>query len=82
VRLYTINGADWSKRYPLISESAGRIQGFAILDAVWLDSDGVPQFDALHSVNDAAATALAFDILMYNCDAVRRTVCGTQDNTP
>jgi bifunctional non-homologous end joining protein LigD len=74
VRLYTINGADRSKRYPLISESAGRIQGFAILDAevVWLDSDGVPQFDALHSVNDAAATALAFDILMYNCDDVRR----------
>jgi ATP-dependent DNA ligase len=33
VRLYTINGADWSKRYPLISESAGRIQGSAILDA-------------------------------------------------
>jgi hypothetical protein len=28
-----INGADWSKRYPLISESAGRIQGSAILDA-------------------------------------------------
>jgi bifunctional non-homologous end joining protein LigD len=75
VRLYTINGADWSKRYPLISESAGRIQGSAILDAevVWLDSDGVPQFDALHSrVNDAAATALAFDILMHNGDDVRR----------
>jgi bifunctional non-homologous end joining protein LigD len=63
------------KRYPLIVESAAHIQGSAILDAevVWLDSDGVAQFDALHSrVNDAAATALAFDILMHNGDDVRR----------
>ena len=37
------NGADWSKCYPLISESAGRIQGSAILDTevVWLDPDGM-----------------------------------------
>ena len=33
VRLYTINGADWSKRYPLITEAARRIDGSAILDA-------------------------------------------------
>jgi bifunctional non-homologous end joining protein LigD len=75
VKLYTITGADWSKRYPLISESAGRIQGSAILDAevVWLDSDGVTQFDALHSrINDRAAIALAFDILMHNGEDVRR----------
>ena len=64
VRLYTINGADWSKRYPLIVEAATKVNGNAIVDAevVWLDSDGVAQFDALHSpVNDGAATALAFD---------------------
>jgi len=38
VRLYTINGADWSKRYPLIVQAASRIEGSAILDAevVWL----------------------------------------------
>jgi ATP-dependent DNA ligase len=42
VRLYTINGADWSKRYPLIVEAAARINGTAILDAevVWLGLDG------------------------------------------
>src|SRR4029434_2791535 len=54
-RLYTINGADWSKRYPLITEAAARIDGSAILDAevVWLDTDGAANFDALHSrVND------------------------------
>jgi ATP-dependent DNA ligase len=27
VRLYTVNSADWSKRYPLIVESAARING-------------------------------------------------------
>ena len=39
VRLYTMNGADWSKRYPLIIQDAARIKGSAILDAevVWLE---------------------------------------------
>src|SRR4029079_6270401 len=66
VRLYTMNGADWSKRYPRIVESASKIKGAAILDGevVWLDSGGVPDFDALHSkVNDEDAIALAFDLL-------------------
>jgi bifunctional non-homologous end joining protein LigD len=75
VRLYTINGADFSKRYPLIVEAAARIQGSAILDAevVWLDSDGMAQFDALHSrVNDGRASACAFDLLMFNDDDLRR----------
>ena len=51
VRLYTMNGADWSKRYPLIVADAARIEGSAVLDAevVWLDSDGVANFEALHS---------------------------------
>jgi bifunctional non-homologous end joining protein LigD len=30
VHLYTINGADWPKRYPLIVEAVGRIHGSAI----------------------------------------------------
>src|SRR5207342_2506072 len=40
VRLYTMNGADWSKRYPRIVEEAARIKGHAIIDAevVCLDS--------------------------------------------
>ena len=63
------------KRYPLIVESAAHIQGPAILDAevVWLDSDGIAQFDALPSrVNDGTAIALAFDLLMHNGKDVRR----------
>jgi bifunctional non-homologous end joining protein LigD len=75
VRLYTINGADWSKRYPLIIQDASRIEGSAILDAevVWLGLDGAADFDALHSrVNDARASACAFDLLMLNGDDLRR----------
>jgi bifunctional non-homologous end joining protein LigD len=63
------------KRYPLIVESAAHIQGSAVLDAevVWLDSDGIAQFDALHSrVNDGTAIALAFDLLMLSGEDVRR----------
>jgi bifunctional non-homologous end joining protein LigD len=75
VRLYTMNGADWSKRYPLIIRDAGRIKGSAILDAeaVWLDANGMADFEALHSRdNDARATACAFDLLMLNGDDMRR----------
>jgi len=75
VRLFTMNGADWSKRYPLLVQDAARIEGSAIFDAevVWLGSDGVANFEALHSrVNDARATALAFDLLMADGDDLRR----------
>ena len=75
VRLYTMNGADWSKRYPLIIQDAARVKGSAILDAevVWLDANGVADFEALHSrSNDGRATALAFDLLMLNEDDMRR----------
>jgi ATP-dependent DNA ligase len=33
VRLYTMNAADWSERYPLIVEDAAKIKGAAIIDA-------------------------------------------------
>jgi bifunctional non-homologous end joining protein LigD len=75
VRLYTINGADWSKRYPLIVEAARKIDGNVILDAevVWLDSDCAANFDALHSrVNDQSAVALAFDLMSLDGEDFRR----------
>jgi bifunctional non-homologous end joining protein LigD len=58
-----------------IVEEVARIKGSAIIDAevVWLDSDGVAQFDALHSrVMDQAAVACAFDLLMLDGDDLRR----------
>jgi bifunctional non-homologous end joining protein LigD len=64
--------ADWSDRYPLIVKAAARIKGAAILDAevvVCVGSDGVADFDALHSrTMDRAAVACAFDLLMLNGD--------------
>jgi bifunctional non-homologous end joining protein LigD len=75
VQLYTINGADWSKRYPMITEAARKIDGSAILDAevVWLDSDGAANFDALHSrVNDENAVALAFDLMSLDGEDFRQ----------
>jgi bifunctional non-homologous end joining protein LigD len=75
VRLYTINGADWSKRYPLIVRDAAKVKGSAIIDAevVWLDAYGKSNFEALHSrANDARASACAFDLLMRDDDDLRR----------
>jgi hypothetical protein len=37
-RLYTINGADWSKPYPLIVEAARKIEGSAISMLKWSGS--------------------------------------------
>ena len=75
VRLYTMNGADWSKRYPRIVEEAARIKGHAIIDAevVCLDRKGVAQFDLLHNrSNDGAALALGFDLLALNGKDLRK----------
>jgi bifunctional non-homologous end joining protein LigD len=75
VRLYTMNGADWSERYPRIVEEAARIKGTAVMDAevVCLDETGVPNFDTLHSrISDHLAVACAFDLLMVNGDDLRR----------
>ena len=75
VRLYTINGADWSKRYPRIVEEAARIKGTAILDAevVCLTPEGVADFEALNSrTQDGVAVASAFDLLALNGDDLRR----------
>ena len=75
VRLYTMNGADWSKRYPRIVEEAARIKGHAIIDAevVCLDRKGVAQFDLLHNrSNDDAALALGFDLLALDGDDLRK----------
>jgi bifunctional non-homologous end joining protein LigD len=75
VKLYTMNAADWTKRYPRIVEQAAQIKGSAIIDAeaVWLDTDGIAQFDALHSrVMDHTAVACAFDLMMLDGDDLRR----------
>jgi bifunctional non-homologous end joining protein LigD len=75
VRLYTMNGADWSKRYPRIVEEATSIKVSVVMDAevVYLDDKGVSNFDTLHSrTADHLAVACAFHLLMVNGDDLRR----------
>jgi ATP-dependent DNA ligase len=75
VRLYTMNGNDWTKRYPRIVEEATRLREPLIIDAevVCLNKKGVPDFDALHSrAADQSAVALAFDLLLSGEDIRRQ----------
>ena len=75
VRLYTMNGNDWTKRYPRIVEEAARLREPLIIDAevVHLSAEGVADFDALHSrTADEKAVALAFDLLVSGDDIRRR----------
>jgi bifunctional non-homologous end joining protein LigD len=75
VRLFTMNGNDWTKRYPRIVEEAARLRAPLIIDAevVHLSADGVPDFDALHSrTADGKAVALAFDLLLSGEDIRRQ----------
>jgi ATP-dependent DNA ligase len=75
VKLYTRNGADWTKRYPRIVEEAARLREPIIINAevVHLSPDGLTDFDALHSRTvDNKAIALAFDLLVSGDDIRRR----------
>jgi bifunctional non-homologous end joining protein LigD len=75
VRLFTMNGHDWTERYPLIVRDGTKIKNTAILDGevVCADGDGKPDFDLLHSrCNDDVAVACAFDLLMLDGDDIRR----------
>jgi bifunctional non-homologous end joining protein LigD len=75
VRLYTMNAADWTGRYPLIVKEAARIKANAIIDAevVCTSTDGMTDFEALHSrTSDHRAIACGFDLLMFDGDDLRR----------
>jgi bifunctional non-homologous end joining protein LigD len=75
VRLYTMNAADWSDRYPRIVEDAARLKGDAVLDCevICQDERGRADFDRLHSrYFEHEAIACAFDLLGLDGDAMRR----------
>ena len=75
VRLFTMNGVDWSKRYPRIVGEAARIKGSVVMDAevVCLIKKGVADFGMLHArTSDHLAVACAFDLLMHDGDDLRR----------
>jgi bifunctional non-homologous end joining protein LigD len=75
VRLWTRNGYDWSKRYPLIVEAALRHRSTSFVmdgEAVLLGVDGISDFDAMHSrQHDEEVQFYAFDLLVANGDDLR-----------
>jgi bifunctional non-homologous end joining protein LigD len=75
VRLFMMNGADWSKRYPRIVEEAARIKGCAVMGAevVCLVKKGIPDFDMLHGrTADHLAVACTFDLQQATDPFARR----------
>jgi len=83
VRLFTRNGADWTKRYPRIVEEAARLREPLIIDAevVHLSDGGAADFDTLHSrIVDDQAVALAFDLLLAGDDLRRRPLFERKNN--
>jgi bifunctional non-homologous end joining protein LigD len=67
VRLFTRRGYDWTDRYPLIREAVAALRpGALVLDgeAVCCDSDGVADFEKLHSqAHNGRVFLYAFDLL-------------------
>ena len=52
IRLFTRNGYDWTKLYPLIAEAARRIKTTQFVldgEAVLLGVDGISDFEGLYS---------------------------------
>jgi ATP-dependent DNA ligase len=67
VRLFTRRGYEWSDRYPRIEAAMRSLEiASAVIDgeAVWCGSDGVSDFDRLHShAADHQVFLYAFDLL-------------------
>ncbi|MBV9751847.1 MAG: DNA ligase [Hyphomicrobiales bacterium] len=76
VKLYSKNGFDWSRRYPLIAEALGQLRISSIVldgEAVILDPNGRHDFDALWSHSrDDEARMLAFDLVELNGEDYRQ----------
>lgn len=75
VKLYTMTGADWTKRYPLIVEAAINLKAPAIIDAeaCVAGDGGVTDFKAMESRrSDGACFAYAFDLMMLDGEDLRK----------
>ena len=76
VRLFTRNGHDWTRRYPLIVEAALRNRNSSFVidgEAVLLGVDGRSDFNGLHSrKHDAEVEFYAFDMLVSDGEDLRK----------
>ena len=76
VRLMTRNGHDWTDRFPLNAEAAGKLRARSFLidgEAVACDGDGMPSFDRLrYRRADGDVFLYAFDLLELDGEDMRR----------
>jgi bifunctional non-homologous end joining protein LigD len=67
VRLFTRRGYDWTHKFPLIAKAVAGLRSNALVidgEAVFCDSNGVANFEKLHSqAYDDRALLYAFDLL-------------------
>jgi bifunctional non-homologous end joining protein LigD len=67
VRLFTKQGSDYSKRYPLVIEALARLPVSSLVldgEAIWIGANGLPDFDTLwNRTDDARVFLFAFDLL-------------------
>jgi bifunctional non-homologous end joining protein LigD len=87
VRLFTMNAADWTDRYPRIVEEAARLKRDAVLDCevICQGEDGPADFDRLHGrCFEHEAIACVFDLLKLDGDDLGcvSAYCGRDVLTP
>jgi ATP-dependent DNA ligase len=67
IRIGTRHGYDWTDRFPVIVEAAGKLRATSFVldgEGVILRADGVSDFDRLHSRrHDGEVQLLGFDVL-------------------
>jgi ATP-dependent DNA ligase len=76
VRIKTRRGYDWTDRFPLITEAAGRLRATSVVldgEGVILRQDGVADFDRLRSrQHDGEVRLLGFDLPELDGTDLRR----------
>src|SRR5579871_6058169 len=82
VTLYTKQGHDWTKRYPLIVEALLKLRVSSIVldgEAMAFDRNGQHDFEALwNGTQDEAVQLCAFDLLELNGDDFRDKPLGVR----
>jgi bifunctional non-homologous end joining protein LigD len=77
LRVYSRNGADFTKRFPQLVKMAQRLRATSALldgEGIVYDQNGMPDFNLIHSKEyDRHVSLIAFDLLELNgADAGRR----------
>src|SRR5215218_9134211 len=76
VRIYSRNGADFTKRFPRLVSAARKLRATSALldgEGIVYDQHGMPSFDLIHSKEyDREVSLVAFDLLELNGEDIGR----------